>query len=72
MIGTVAAGSVRARVGGCLELEPLERSRSCHARGQGPADISSALRAPSRHRAEPAAEKIELQIEAALLKCHRK
>ena len=34
--------------------------------------ISSALRAPSRHRAEPAAGKIELQIEAALLKCHQK
>ena len=65
------ARSVRARVGGCLELEFRDSPRSCHARGQGLAD-TSALRAPSRHRAEPAAGKIELQIEAALLQCHRK
>ena len=39
--GMVDARSVRARVGGCLELEfrkILDAPRSCHARGQGPAD----------------------------------
>ena len=40
---TQAAGSIRARVGGCLELrfrKILENlaTRFCHARGQGPAD----------------------------------
>ena len=43
--GTVGARGVWARVGGCLELELREDSRSCHARGQGPADIQGAARA---------------------------
>ena len=42
--GMRGARSVRARVGGCLELE-FRKSRSCHARGQGPADIQFAARA---------------------------
>ena len=64
MRAPVDARSVRARVGGCLELEfrDLEgldgletRFNTPWRRFAGPADISSALRAPSRHRAEPAA-----------------
>ena len=59
---TVDARSVWARVGGCLELEFRDLDWTDWIRGltrrgalAGPADISNALRAPSRHRAEPAA-----------------
>ena len=62
--GMVDARSVWARVGGCLEVEfkdlagldGLEtRFNMQWRRFAGPADISNALRAPSRHNAELAA-----------------